>query len=146
MNGSTVVLISVVGLLILLLFVSVAGGNLAAAEVEGSSLVVRLRGLNKIWAFKNRIVVPLTAVTAVEVQPKLDSMPIGLRMPGTSVPGLIVAGSYRTKGHRSFYAIRRGDNVLVIDLEGVKYSRIVIETGDPHMSAATIKAALPGRR
>lgn len=145
MNEIAIMLASVAAL-VALLIVSVAGGNLAAAEVEGPSLVVRLRGLNKIWAFKSRIVVPLTAVTAVEVKPKLDKMPIGLRMPGTSVPGLIVAGSYRTKGRRSFYAIRRGDNVLVIDLEGVKYSRIVIETGDPHTSAATIEAALPARR
>lgn len=145
MSGTMVVLISVIGLLMLLV-ASVARGNLAAVQVEGAALVVRLRGLNKLWAFKHRIEVPLEAVVGVEVKAKLDRMPIGLRMPGTSIPGIIIAGSYRSEGHRSFYAIRRGDDVLVIDLEGAKYERIVVETSDPQMSADAIDTARRGMR
>lgn len=145
MSGTTVVLISVIGLLMLLV-ASVARGNLAAVQVEGAALVVRLRGLNKLWAFKHRIELPLKAVVGVEVKAKLDRMPIGLRMPGTSIPGIIIAGSYRSKGHRSFYAIRRGDDVLVIDLEGAKYERIVVETSDPQTSADAIDTARRGMR
>lgn len=140
MNGSTVALILAVGLLMLLL-ASVVRGNLAAVEIEGSTLVVRMRGLNKLWAFRNRIELPLRSVTGVEVKSKLDRMPIGLRMPGTSIPGVIIVGSYRSEGHRSFYAIRRGEDVLVIDLEGAKYQRIVVETSEPQMRADAIRSA-----
>lgn len=129
-------------ILLLLLLASVAGGNLASVSTSGDRLFVTLRGLNKLWAFKNQIEVPSSAITGVEVKPKLEKMPLGLRMPGTSVPGIIIAGSYRIKGERHFYAIRRGDGVLIIDLQGERYDKLVLETADPISDANTVRSVL----
>jgi hypothetical protein len=51
-----------------------------------------------------------------------------LRLPGTSIPGLIETGSFGFR-RREFWYVRRGKRVMVINLRRGPYVRLVIEVG-----------------
>ena len=118
-------------LLVLLIFLSVRDRNLASAEVVDGAIIVRPRGLNKVWTMKPKLVLPVDEVTDIRVDADPRRLPKGLRLPGTAVPGLILAGSYLKRGEWSFFAIRGGRPVVVIEASG-RYRRVVFETNDPH--------------
>ncbi|HSH23370.1 MAG TPA: hypothetical protein VK975_04830 [Acidimicrobiales bacterium] len=69
-----------------------------------------------------------------------------LRRPGTYLPGVITAGTYRAvRGHgRQLWDVRRSDWVLVIDVDGERYTRIVAEASGPEYTAEAISAARGG--
>ena len=129
-------------LTLVLIYASVADRNLASIDVEDQSVVVRPRGLNKLWTLRSRVVIPIKYVERVRVvDPK--GLPRGLRLPGTAVPGLITAGMYRKSGEWSFYAIRGGRPVILIETLGPgPISRLVIETNDPGQVLRRLEAAL----
>src|SRR5438046_1354251 len=113
------------------IWASVADSDLADVTVKGRAVVIVPKGLNRLWAVKSFIRVPLTAVAAARRGPDARSLPRGLRMPGTAVPGLIIAGTYRRSGHRSFWLFHRGRNAVVLETPGWTYERIVVEVADP---------------
>lgn len=126
------------------IYLSVRDRNLGTIEVEGSSVVVTPRGLNKAWALKSRLAVPLACIDSIRVvDPK--QLPWGWRMPGTDVPGLIRAGSYTRKGEWSFYLFRGGKPVVLIELHGTRFTRIGVETHDPASVASELNKALGDR-
>lgn len=127
--------------LFLLMYASVASRHLATLSIEGSDLVVTMRGLNKVWAMKSRIVIPIASIESVRV---MDARPLrrGLRFPGSAVPGLIFAGSYLKSGEWSFFAVRTGEEAVVIEASAGRYRRIVIETVDPYRAVALVKDSL----
>ena len=126
-------------LLLVLIAVSVADRNLASVEVVGDDIVIEPRGFNKAWTLRSKLVVPTSEVTEVRVVEDPRTLPRGLRLPGTAVPGLITAGSYLKAGEWSFFAMRGGRPVVVIETTG-RYRRIVLETTDPHATVATLTA------
>ncbi len=66
-------------------------------------------------------------------------VPRGLRLPGTAIPKLILAGTYVSRGERSFYAVRDRRECLVIELDGQRYARFVVQTQDAQAVAAQIQ-------
>ncbi len=116
------------------------GGARARVEMEGGELVVRPRGLNRLWAFKGEVRIPLAAITEVRRDVSRTSVPSGLRVPGTYVPGVIQAGTYRRKGERSFWLVGRTRTVTVVECPGARYDRVVLELGDDE--AAALREAL----
>ena len=102
-------------------------------DISNGQLDIKLEGWDILWCVKTRLTIPVAHVKSVAVQ---SSPPMNwkhLRAPGTSWPGTIRAGSYWSwETHEwSFWNIRKGKRVVVIDLEGEKYSRLVLEVGDP---------------
>ena len=137
-----------IGLVVLLvggIYLSVWDRNLATVEAVGDSLVITPRGFNKFWAFKREIKVPLVNVKSVRVvEPR--ELPWGWKVPGTDVPGLIRAGSYTRKGEWSFYLFRGGRPVVLIELDGNRFSRIGVETADPNGVATNLNKSLGDRQ
>lgn len=104
-------------------------------QIEVSDrLVVRLTGWDRVWAVSSGVDVPLSSVQAVRPMPQREARSIasGLRLPGSYVPGVIQAGSYRSmSGEWSFWVAYRAETVLVIDLEGERYRHLVLQVPDP---------------
>jgi hypothetical protein len=123
-----------VGGLPALVYASVRTGDLARVEVADGALVVRPRGLNRLWALKAEVRVPLSQVSDVRAHVSRRSLPSGLRMPGTSVPGLIQAGTYRAHGQRSFWLVGRTSEVTVVDCPGGRFDRLVLQLGDEEVA------------
>ena len=122
-------------------WLSARGGELADIEIRDEAVVVTMRGLNKIWAMKGRLEIPLERITSAAYVPDARVLARGLRLPGTAIPGVMIAGTYLARGQRAFYAMHRGENGLVIDIDGWKYQQVIVDTKDPDALASQIEEA-----
>ena len=138
---SWLVLVLVLGGLPIAIYLSVRDRDLASVDVVGPDLTITPRGLNKLWAVKARMTIPIAAITDARVIEDARELPRGWRLPGTWVPGLITAGSYVGKGEWSFFLIRGGAPVVAIEGRSGKYSRAIVETADPRGTIARIQEA-----
>jgi hypothetical protein len=119
---------------------------MAKVEIEGSNLVVQLEGWDALWALKRRIEIPLSQVRDVHYDSASPRRrPRGLRVPGTYLPGVIVAGTYRGMKSREFWSVRRPEKAIQIDLEGGKYDHLFLQVENPEAVVAEIKSHLPAR-
>lgn len=141
MGGLLVVALVVVGLPALV-YLSVRTGDLARVDVADDALVVRPRGLNRLWAFKSEVRVPLSQVADVRSDVARKSVASGLRVLGTYVPGLVQAGRFRSKGERSFWLVGRTPRVTVIDCPGGRFDRIVLQVRED--TVARLRRAVSG--
>lgn len=113
-------------------------------QIRDSQLEVEPKGIHKLLAFKRRITVPLSSVRAVRPDPFAASgFWKGIRVPGTHIPGLIIAGTYYWRGQKTFFDVVRPERAIVIELSGASYDRIVVEVDDPFRTTEMIQKALP---
>ena len=115
-------------------------------SVTGGQVRFEVIGLDKFWAFKSRIDVPAQSITGARQDPEAARRPRGWRLPGTSVPGIVRAGSYYGQGQRVFWDVWYShlERVIVVELQGQRYSRLIIEVPDPAAALRTIEAARAG--
>ncbi|MCW2544626.1 MAG: Uncharacterized protein JWM40_2178 [Frankiales bacterium] len=100
-------------------------------EVVDEQLVLRLHGRDAFYAMSRGMTIPLTSIKGVAVAPRNSVPRTGLRLPGTSLPGLR-AGSFGTRPRRDFWLVRTPDTVLVVELQPDEpYRRLVLEVPDP---------------
>ena len=130
------VLAVVLGLLVL---GCVRPPNLRLDVVDGA-LRVRVGPLDRLLTTRLQIQVPLALVEGV-VAASASTVPrTGMRLPGTSLPGIVRAGSYGSGRHRDFWDVRRGDTYLVVQCrEGAPYRRLVLEVPDAHAEALRLR-------
>jgi hypothetical protein len=117
----------------------------AHVSIAGDDLIVEIEGLNKVWALKSRITIPLSHVRGATVDPGIVREPKGVRAPGTYVPGVIVAGTFHADGERVFWDVRDPQRAIVIQLDDEEYARLVVEVDDPRSAVDLIERALTGR-
>lgn len=124
--------IAVAVMLVVLILVAAAAAPGARATRRGKGIVVAPRGLNVLWACHGTIDVPVASVTAVTVVSGREAFRYarGIRAPGTSIPGLFAAGTFRWRGDKNFVLARRGHPATVIELAGHRFDHIVVETAD----------------
>jgi hypothetical protein len=90
---------------------------------------------------KGEVRVPLSQVSEVRDGVARRSVPSGFRLPGTSFPGVIQAGTFRTRGERSFWLVGRAPTVTVIECPGGRFDRIVLQLTDK--AAVELRRAVP---
>lgn len=59
---------------------------MALIRIEGDDLVVVIEGLDKLWAFKGSLTIPLAHVRGATVDPGIAAEPKGVRAPGSHLP------------------------------------------------------------
>ena len=85
--------------------------------VKEQFLAVRF---HKLWE------IPLSHIQQVTTTPPQTTWK-ELRSPGTSLPGLVKAGTYYTKRGKEFWLVNeRKDNYLTIELQDENYKRIIL--------------------
>lgn len=112
---------------------------MAEVAIAGADLVVRLKGLEKLWALKSRLVIPLRNVRGATIDPGITREHKGIRAPGTYLPGVITAGTFYTDGERVFWDVRNPDKAVVVELADERYARLVIEVDNPSEVVALIE-------
>ena len=108
--------------------------------IKDKQLVVEVKGWDKFWSFKKRLEIPLDHVLGV--REAVNERVSGFRAPGTRVPGIITAGTFRKQGRKIFWDVHNRANAIAIDLRDAKFSKLVIEVADPEKTIAEIERAL----
>ena len=111
-------------------------------ELTDGALIVHVRGVDKLWAFKSQLEIPLIHVIGAEIDPAVrehwDELFKGIRFPGTHLPGVIVAGGYYSAGGWVFWNVNDPQKALTINLDHEHYTRLIIEVIDPAADVARI--------
>lgn len=112
-------------------------------SINGDTLIVEVLGAHKVWALKSRIEIPLSSVDHVKASPDTRlGWWHGARIPGTHVPRVFVAGSYRKDGEWHFWDVRRPQNTVEIALVGHRYQKLFVEVAEPGRTVEALKSAV----
>jgi hypothetical protein len=112
-------------------------------SVAEGKLSLQVRGADKLWAFQSSLEIPLLHITGVRADSEVAcGWWHGVRMPGTSVPGVITAGTFYQDGKRVSRDVHHPEKTIVIDLHDEQFSQLVVEVADPVVSVKLIQTAL----
>lgn len=126
---------------------SLSGPNLAAVGVTPDDrLLVRPVGLVRLWALSTGIDVPVTSISDVGVTARADLRVKGFRSPGTHLPGVMTAGTFRSHGEKALWMAGRAETLLVIELHGEDYRHVVVQVEDPEAATEALRAAMHRER
>jgi hypothetical protein len=115
----------------------------AEVELTRDALIVHVRGMDRLWALRSRLEIPLAHVVNAEADPDLArAWWQGIRSGGTQVPGVITAGTFHQEGERFFWDVHDPEKTVVIRLKDERYARLVIEVEDPPATVAAIQERL----
>ncbi len=112
--------------------------------VADGKLILHVKGIDQLWAFKSTLEIPLLHIEGVRADPEVaHGWRHGLRMPGTNLPGVITAGTFYQDGKRVFWDVHNPDKTIVIDLLSEKYQQLIVEVADPDAAVQMVIAKLP---
>lgn len=112
---------------------------MAQIEYTGTSLVIHVVGLDKLWALKSHLEIPIEHVIGAErATEEAEAWWNGWRIPGTHVPGVITAGTFYKDGKKVFWDVHHPAQAIAILLRDEEYNRLIVEVDDPDVSIATV--------
>jgi hypothetical protein len=109
-------------------------------RTSDGKLVIDVEGLDKLWAFKSRLEIPLNHISGV--RSGADERASSIRAPGTQIPGVITAGTFHQIGKKVFWDVHHSERAIAIDLHDERYSTLVIEVADPEATICEIQRAI----
>ena len=106
---------------------------------DRKGITLQLDGMERMWAFKASFRIPYDCVEDVQAanDSGLSAIP-GIRLPGTHIPGVIVAGTYFNMKEKLFLYVVKSRPVLKISLKGHSYDKVILSIDSPFIEAATI--------
>jgi hypothetical protein len=113
-------------------------------SIQGDTLSLEVEGLDKLWAFKSKLEIPLAHIKRVYRDPQIAGtwQWKGIRAPGTSLPGVITAGTFYQDGKRVFWDIHNPENTIVIELDDDRFDMLIVEVSDPDEAVRLITSAI----
>jgi len=119
---------------------------MAIVALDGDTLTVRVTGIDQVLAFKHTLEVPLEHVEGIDQDTEEAAAFFhGLRLPGTSLPGVVTAGSFLRAGEWSFWDVHDPRKAVIIRLKDEHYSRAVVGVDDPTGTIDLVRKALAKR-
>ena len=116
---------------------------MAKVSVTSKSLRVSVGWFEALRALKGSFEVPLTQVRGATDDPNYRGFgELGMRSPGTGLPGLVADGTFRKNGQKVLSLWRRGQEVVVVELDGFKWDRLVLGCEDAKALASIINKAI----
>lgn len=120
---------------------------MAEIELTADTLLVHVKGADRIFALKSELAIPLEHVLgAARDEGEARHWYHGVRAPGTSVPGVITAGTFHQNGERVFWDVHHPERAVALSLRDETYAKLVVEVDDPDATILAIEAALGSRR
>jgi hypothetical protein len=117
--------------------------SMVALTIEDGVATFEVEGADKLWALKSRLQIPLAHIRGARIDTEIaHGWWHGLRAPGTSIPGIITAGTFYQHGKRVFWDVHHPERVVVVELADERYDELVIEVEDPAITVATIASAI----
>jgi hypothetical protein len=123
---------------------SFLGICMVSVKQEGETVIFNVEGWHKLWSFRNELRIPRVHILGARHDPEA-SKEWGIRALGTSVPGLLKAGTFyfdNTGDNKpTFLDVQHRENTVVIDLQDEKYNRLIIEVANPGAVVALFSPA-----
>ena len=111
--------------------------------VHDDRITFEVEGLDKLWALKSRLEIPLAHVKSARYDPDAaKGWWHGVRLGGTSLPGVITAGTFYRKGRLVFYDTHKPEHTIVVELDHENYDQLILQVGDPAGAVEQITAAI----
>lgn len=111
-------------------------------EILDGNLILRVEGMDKVWALKSELTIPLAHVKGARVDTEIvKGWWHGLKMPGSNIPGVLTAGTFYQANKRVFWDIHHPESAVVILLDHESYDELVIQVEDPKGFVDHIHAA-----
>ena len=111
-------------------------------ELTKDELVVHLSTWEAVASVHRSLRIPLANVRGATEDEGFRGRELGLRAPGTGLPGVLHAGTFYKDGDRQFVFIGPNTHPVVIELENEKWSRIVLGVEDARRTAAEVSSAI----
>lgn len=115
---------------------------MARVNIANQKLVIRIGALEAIQALQPSFSIGLEKVRGATDDPDYIKSGLGFRSPGTGLPGVIAKGTFRKPGQKVLSLWNRGQEIVVIELSGAKWDRIVLGCNDAKKLSNQINAAL----
>jgi hypothetical protein len=117
---------------------------MVAVSIEGDRAVFQVEGLDKLWALRSRLEIPLAHIARVDIDPEqARGWWHGLRLMGTNLPGVLAAGTFYFHGEMVFWDVHDPARTIIISLEHETYRKLIIEVEDPVRAVALLRAGDP---
>ncbi len=104
----------------------------------GESVFFEILGLHRLWSLKRTIVVRAANIVGARRESPSLWRWAGWRLPGTFVPGMLVCGTFRKDGKRTFWDVHDPRSTIRVSLKDEPFSALVIEVQDPDAALAVL--------
>ncbi len=109
-------------------------------EKKENNFLFEIQGLHKLWTLKSQLTIPADHIVKVYKNTEDVSGYLGLRMPGTYIPGIITAGSYIARNGTIFCDFTDNNNIIVIELKDEHFKKLVVEVENVEKSIQLLMA------
>jgi len=105
---------------------------------------LEVKGLDKLWAFRSQLDIPLAHIRGVRHDPDAASGWFhGVKVAGTNLPGVITAGTfYQGSGQKVFWDVHDPAKSIIIELHDDRFDELIVEVSDPMSAVEQITAKL----
>jgi hypothetical protein len=117
---------------------------MAKVRISDQKLDIQIGVLEAIQALQPSFSIKLENVRGATEDSGYIKSGLGFRSPGTGFPGLVAKGTFRKPGQRVLSLWNRGQEVVVIELNGSKWNRIILGCDDARKLVNQINSALNG--
>ncbi len=116
--------------------------------VEGGVLHLTVEGMDKLWALRSHLQIPLADITGVEARPDIQggTFSSGLKVAGARIPGVFQAGTFVGADGMVFWDVHGQGKAIVISLQHEHYNQLVVDVADPQAAADEIGSAVRASR
>jgi hypothetical protein len=115
-------------------------------SIEGDRAVFTIEGLDKLWAFRSRLEIPVAHLTGVEFDPAaVGRWWHGIKVMGSDLPGVFAAGTFYYHGEVVFWDVHNPARTIIVSLDHERYKKLIIEVADPDATTLQLRAAIQAR-
>jgi hypothetical protein len=115
---------------------------MAKINIRNGNLEVSMGFLETIQAIQGSFTIPLSNVRGATEDPSFISSGLGIRSPGTGLPGVIAKGTFRKRGEKTLTIWHKNQEIVVVELANSKWDRLVFGCSDAKALVATINKSL----
>jgi hypothetical protein len=106
--------------------------DMVRIAIVGDVASFEVQGWDKLWSLKSRLEIPLAHIRSCRADPSAArGWYHGIKAPGTSLPGVITAGTFYQHGKRIFWDVHDPERTIVIELADERYDELIVEVADP---------------
>jgi hypothetical protein len=112
-------------------------------SVDDDRAIFDVKGIDKLWALRSRLEIPLAHITGIEHDPEsVGRWWHGFKVFGTDVPGIFAAGTFYYRGELVFWDVSEPEQTVVVSLDHERYKKLIIQVSDPDETVARVRAAI----